>query len=75
MDEVVLSTVLNEVIVGERSSGDPSECVATLPPSTGPVVASVPIAGGVLVVHVVPQALHNVSVQDVGEGEGLSKLR
>ena len=41
---------------------------------SSPVVASKAIAGGVLVVHVVPQALHGVGVQDVSKAEGVAEL-
>ena len=38
-------------------------------------MAIVAIAGGVLLVHIEPQALHGVHIRDVSEAEGVSELR
>ena len=71
----ILSRASNKVIKLKDSSGVPHVLAISSPISSSPVVSSVPIAGGVLVVHVEPQALHRVRVKDVGEGERLSELR
>ena len=71
----IMSRILNKVIEVENSPIVSPVLAISSPVATGPAVASVPIAGGVLVVHVVSQTLHGVSVQDVGEAEGVAELR
>ena len=75
MDVRFVTAVINKVIEGKRCPGVPPVLAIRSPVAAGPVVASVPITGGVLVVHVEPQALHRVRVQDVGKGEGLPELQ
>ena len=74
MDVGIVSAVINEVIVGEGSPGVPPVLAISPPVAPGPVVTSVPIAGCVLAVHVEPQTLHGVHIQDVAEAEGVAQL-
>ena len=74
MDERFISGVSHEVVKVPGCSAVPAVLTVTSPVSSSPVVASVAIARSVLLVHVVPQALHRVAVQDVGEGEGEAEL-
>ena len=67
MDEGFIAGFVNEIIEVKRFPAVPP--VLTILPlvSPRPVVAGIAIARGVLLVHVVPQALHGVGVQDVSE--------
>ena len=69
-----ISRIAGEVIEVKRFSRVPP--VLTIPSSvsSSPVVASVAISRSVLLVHVVPETLHGVSVQDVSKGEGVSQF-
>ena len=70
-----ISGVANEVMELKRCTRVPPVLTILSSVSSGPVVTSVPISRCVLVVHIEPQALHGVSVQDVGEAEGVAELR
>ena len=74
MDVGLISPVIHEVIVSEWSPGVPPVLTISPAVSPRPVMAVIAITGGVLGVHVVPQALHGVHVQNVSKAEGETEL-
>ena len=71
----LVSRIADEVMEVKRFSGVPPVLTICSLVATGPVVACVAITWTVLLVHVEPQALHGVSVQDVSKAEDVAKLR
>ena len=74
MDVRLISMVIHEVIVSEWSPGVPPVLTISPAVSPRPLTAVIAITGGVLGVHVVPQALHGVRIQDVSKAEGDAEL-
>ena len=74
MDVWFTSRIANEVMEIKRFSRVPPVLTISSSVTSSPVVTSVSITWGVLLVHVVPETLHGVGVQDVSEGEGVSQF-
>ena len=74
VDEGIISAVGNEIIELKGFPAVPPVLTILSLVSPSPVVASIAIARTVLLVHVVPQALHGVGVQDVSELCGVMVL-
>ena len=74
MDVWFISRIANEVMEVKRFSRVPPVLTISSSVSSSPVVTSVSITWGVLLVHVVPETLHGVGVQDVSKGEGVSQF-
>ena len=70
----LISRIADEVMEVKRFSRVPPELTISSPVASSPIVAGVAITWAVLLVHVEPQALHGVSVQDVSKGEGVSQF-
>ena len=67
VDEGFVARVVNEVVEVKLFPAVPPVLTVLPLVSSSPVVASVAIARAVLLLHVEPEALHGVGVQDVSE--------